>query len=260
MSQVVFFVVASSIWIAGHVYVGQRLIKPLAPSVRVKWGFWGVWGLLMLLAPVSLLLRRTVLPEDVGVAVNLVVFLHMGAFLMLLVASVLRDLGWGSLVGVDRVLRWVRDRAKETGAAAASEAAGAVVGVILPGEPSRRAFLQNVFNLSMVGTVGTLTGIGVHEAHKKVGLNRVDVPIRGLPAPLEGFTIVQISDTHIGPSLKGDFLQEVVETIGGVDADLIAVTGDLIDGYVPDMGHEVRALSQLRAPHGVYFVTGNHEH
>src|SRR3989449_4314942 len=88
----------------------------------------------------------------------------------------------------------------------------------------------------------------------------VDVPITGLPSDLEGFRIAQLSDLHVGPTLKRDFVERVVNTTNGLHPDLIALTGDVADGFPPALRDEVAPLAGLVAPHGKYFVTGNHEY
>jgi predicted MPP superfamily phosphohydrolase len=89
---------------------------------------------------------------------------------------------------------------------------------------------------------------------------RVAVPIEGLPADLHGFRIVQLSDLHIGPTLRRAFVERVVQTANGLQPHLVALTGDVADGYVPSLRHHVAPLAELGAPHGKFFVTGNHEY
>lgn len=74
------------------------------------------------------------------------------------------------------------------------------------------------------------------------------------------FSIVQLTDTHIGPLLKKEWLQQVVDTTNSVSPDLIVLTGDYIDGTVEALAEEVTPFAELRAKHGVYGVTGNHEY
>ena len=80
-----------------------------------------------------------------------------------------------------------------------------------------------------------------------------------LPAALEGMRIVQVSDLHIGPQTSRRFLARVRASIDASGADLIAVTGDLVDDYAPDSAHYASALGDLYAPLGVYVVPGNHD-
>jgi hypothetical protein len=89
---------------------------------------------------------------------------------------------------------------------------------------------------------------------------RVDIPISGLPAGLHGFSITQISDVHVGPTIRREFVERLVRRVNALGADLIAVTGDLVDGSVRQLASHTAPLSGLSARHGTYFVTGNHEY
>ncbi len=90
----------------------------------------------------------------------------------------------------------------------------------------------------------------------------VDVPVSlpRLPRPLDGFTIAQISDVHVGPTVSRAFLAEVVRRVNELAPDLVAITGDLVDGPVGVFGKRVEPLAELRSTHGTFFVTGNHEY
>ena len=105
-----------------------------------------------------------------------------------------------------------------------------------------------------------ITLIGLWNARRTAAVVVVEVPIRDLPAALHGFSIAQISDIHIGPTIKRGYLQAIVNAVNKLDADMVAVTGDLVDGSVADLGHHVAPLAALRSRHGTYFVTGNHEY
>ncbi len=91
-------------------------------------------------------------------------------------------------------------------------------------------------------------------------LVEVDIPVTHLPPALHGFSIAQISDLHVGPTIKRGFVERIVARVNELNADLIAVTGDLIDGSVLDLSRHTAPLAGLAARHGVYFVTGNHEY
>ncbi len=102
--------------------------------------------------------------------------------------------------------------------------------------------------------------LGLFSARRTASVREVEVPIDGLPAALHGFTIVQISDLHVGPTVKGPYVRAIVDRINTLDADAVAITGDLVDGRVQDLAHDVACLADLRSRHGSYFVTGNHEY
>jgi len=91
-------------------------------------------------------------------------------------------------------------------------------------------------------------------------LVEVNIPIANLPRALHGFSIAQISDLHVGPTIKRGFVERIVARVNRLQADMVAITGDLVDGSVRDLGSHTAPLSDLTARHGVFFVTGNHEY
>ena len=101
---------------------------------------------------------------------------------------------------------------------------------------------------------------GIFSARRTAQVKRVDVPIEGLPAALQGFTIAQITDIHVGPTVKRPYLQAIVDSVNALQADAVAITGDLVDGRVRDLHEDVKPLGELRSRHGTFFVTGNHEY
>lgn len=104
------------------------------------------------------------------------------------------------------------------------------------------------------GAWGTWQAVRVPEVHT------VDVSLPELPAELEGFTLVQLSDLHIGPVQKKDWLSEVVRKTNALSPDVVVITGDMIDGLPEALHREMTPLSEIRARFGVFGVTGNHEY
>ncbi|RZA16845.1 MAG: metallophosphoesterase, partial [Lysobacteraceae bacterium] len=102
--------------------------------------------------------------------------------------------------------------------------------------------------------------IGFWNARRTAAVVTVDVPVAQLPAALEGFTIAQLSDIHVGPTIRRRYLDAIVERVNGLDADVVAITGDLVDGSVAELADHVAPLARLRSRHGTFFVTGNHEY
>ena len=108
-------------------------------------------------------------------------------------------------------------------------------------------------------TIGT-TIIGIRQAIVGPRVRKVEVPLNNLPAGFDGFKIVQISDLHVGPTIGHDYTQNVVNLANDLKPDLVALTGDFVDGTVADLIGDLAPISQLRATHGSFFVTGNHEY
>jgi uncharacterized protein len=105
-----------------------------------------------------------------------------------------------------------------------------------------------------------MTVLGFWNARRTAAVVRVDVPVANLPAALQGFTMAQISDIHVGPTIKTLYLQRIVDRVNSLGAHLIAITGDLVDGSVNELGQHIAPLAQLQSQHGTFFVTGNHEY
>jgi predicted MPP superfamily phosphohydrolase len=104
------------------------------------------------------------------------------------------------------------------------------------------------------------TLLGLYNARRPPRVKIVDVPLKDLPAALHGFKIAQISDMHIGPTIKRPAMKYVVSTINRLEVDVVAITGDLVDGNVYELSRHVAPLAGLRSRHGTFFVTGNHEY
>src|SRR6187455_330277 len=148
------------------------------------------------------------------------------------------------------------------GGAGRGAAALAWIGLVCMG------LFSSLFVLTAVRDAGLLVAIaaalvtlwGFANARRVARVVRVDVPIAGLPAALDGFAIAQISDVHVGPTIKRPYVEAIVDAVNRLEVDLVAITGDLVDGSVRDLAEHVAPLAGLRAKDGVFFVTGNHEY
>ena len=213
-----------AIWLSAllHLYIGWRI----APELPTPWLGWAFVALLLataILIPLAFFGRRSrdrVRADRYSWAG----MLALGLFSTLLPLTLLRDalllLAWP--LGVDALARW---------------SAGAVPLLALA-----------------IATVGFVN------ARRTARVREVEVPLPGLPAALHGFTIAQISDVHVGPTIKGPYVQRIVDAVNALQADAVAVTGDLVDGRVQDLAVHVAPLAALRSRHGTFFVTGNHEY
>ena len=90
-------------------------------------------------------------------------------------------------------------------------------------------------------------------------LRQMKIPVRGLAADMQGFTIVQLSDLHLGNLMTVKQLRHIVERVNALKPDLICVTGDVLDGDICREQGFCEILNDLRARHGVAAVSGNHE-
>ncbi len=93
-----------------------------------------------------------------------------------------------------------------------------------------------------------------------MALKEVGVRLKRLPRALQGTTIVQLTDVHVGPTIRRGFVEEIVARTNALAPDLVVITGDLVDGSVEELREHVAPLANLRARYGVFFVTGNHEY
>ena len=91
-------------------------------------------------------------------------------------------------------------------------------------------------------------------------VREVELGFRDLPASLDGYRIVQVSDLHCSSAARGWRTRAVVDLVNGLDADLICLTGDYVDGKVACLAEDLAPLKDLRARDGVYCIRGNHEY
>lgn len=102
--------------------------------------------------------------------------------------------------------------------------------------------------------------IGVHQAMRIPPLKDIQVGIRGLPRQFDGYTILQLTDLHISRLFPASWARTVVERSNKLGVDLIAITGDLIDGTLDARRADIEPLRNLKATEGVYVISGNHEY
>jgi predicted MPP superfamily phosphohydrolase len=204
-----------------HLYIAARLVPAL------PWAA-GIALAVLLLASAALvpagLIARRVIRGRASDRLTWAGMLCLGLFSSLLVLSVLRDL--------------------------------LLLALALAGGPDlREASAAAVALLALA-----FSAIGYFNARRPARVKRVPIPLAGLAPGLAGFCIVQISDIHVGPTIKQAYLQAIVDRVNALEPDLVAITGDLVDGSVAELRGHVAPLAQLRSRHGSFFVTGNHEY
>ncbi|GGC11035.1 ser/threonine protein phosphatase [Marinobacterium zhoushanense] len=207
-----------------HAYIGWRLCSGLqletTAILLVGLGLMTSWALM----PLSIFVRG--IPRQWADLIAWAGYLIMGLFSSLLILTLARDLVLGGL---------------------------ALFSVLTP-------WLSYGSALAVAGLALLVTAIGLINARRLAQVIHVDIPLKALPPELEGFTIAQLSDIHVGPTIKQSYLQAIVERVNALDPDLIAITGDVVDGSVEHLSTHTEPLANLQARHGVYLVTGNHEY
>jgi predicted MPP superfamily phosphohydrolase len=136
---------------------------------------------------------------------------------------------------------------------------GGVSGLALAGVGAGAA-LAGALPAAVAGASLLIAGLGFGQAMAGPRVERIFLPVEGLPPDLKGLRIAQISDLHVGPTIRAEAVQKVVDRVLALKPDLIAITGDLADGTPERLARHVAPLARLKAPLGVYYVTGNHEY
>lgn len=109
-------------------------------------------------------------------------------------------------------------------------------------------------------TAAGVTGYGVKNALGPPQLDRFQFPLAKLPRAMDGTRLAVVSDIHLGPLTSANHAGRIVQLINSVDADIVCIVGDLVDGSVAELGRFAAPLADIRSRRGAYFVTGNHEY
>ena len=219
-----FVLVASTILLAGYAYLAWRVASSGAARVVLAVPFVMVW-----VVPLVYWFGDRERRSAVDEIVQALSYVCMGCLSFLFVLSVGRDALLLASAALPP-LSGAHDRLRDDG-----------VGWVLAGSLAALA----------VGALAALRG--PHVRH-------VDVPLEGLDSELEGFRIVQISDLHVGPTMRGAYVRRVVAMTRKLAPDLIALTGDIVDGPVPRLAHHVAPLADLAAGGRAFLVLGNHDY
>lgn len=130
----------------------------------------------------------------------------------------------------------------------------------IPIDAGRELIFARVFGSAAVISAGVLAVVGVRTAVAEPSVSEMEIPLARLPRELDGYTIVQISDVHLGRTIGRAFAERTVRIANALGADLISITGDLVDGSIDQLRDVVAPFGELSARHGVWLVTGNHEY
>jgi predicted MPP superfamily phosphohydrolase len=220
--QLLFVTVFTSVLALVNFYVYRRFFRRLSPFFR-KAG-----ALIMLVIMIGEILfavdRMYGLMPD-SIAVYLLLGAFIGSTFMLFVVAVIYDL----VVSVSRKV---------------------------PFDQERRRVIKVMFDTAVLIAAASYLWRGITEGTKLPEVK--DVIVRVKDFPFNGFTIVQLTDVHIGRTIKKDFLAQIVARTNALNPDMVVITGDLFDLPPDEIIDDLQPLKELQAP--TYFITGNHEY
>lgn len=126
----------------------------------------------------------------------------------------------------------------------------------VPFDQERRKVIKVIFDATMIVAAMSYLLRGLSQGIRPPVVNNVSVKIKDFPE--DGFTLVQLTDVHVGRTIKRDFVEDLVNRTNELKPDLVVITGDLVDLPVERIKNDLGPLSGIKAP--CYFVLGNHEY
>jgi predicted MPP superfamily phosphohydrolase len=294
----VFFAIALAVLFAIHWYLWKRLVRDPLPPGRVRTAGGIVMVLLAILVPATLIGTRTGYVTWLGWPGYLWIALMFYLLVILAVLEIPRlivSLVWrrGRLAETGLEVSAARSTAipatgtpEDTGKPSTETADGpsATGGSGADSTPTdragadstsadragtgdegrtgieRRLLLARGAAIFAGLTAAGITGYGVRTALGGPRLDRVQIPLAKLPRAMDGTRLAVVSDIHLGPLTGPNHARRIVDLINSVDADVVCIVGDLVDGTVAELGRFAAPLADIRARQGAYFVTGNHEY
>lgn len=216
-----------------HYYLWVRLVRDVGLPPGAKRALtWLLWGLAASV-PAAMLMTRALARQWSEIWVRFA-YVWMGTMFLLLVAVAAFD---------------------------AMRGAALLFGKLTAPEPDldRRQTLSR-----LVGLMAAVVGVGASAWALREGgrlrVKRVEISLARLPATMNGTSIVQLTDVHIGPTIGREFIEQMVRMVNDLAPDVVAITGDLVDGSVQALAEHAAPLAGLQSKYGTFFVTGNHEY
>jgi uncharacterized protein len=232
----IFFAVFLGVIGGGHFFLYRRLVRAVTDDARLrragKWLIAGLFLSLVVAGPAGWLLRNRL-----SEAINAVAWTWLGVAFYLGLTTAL--LGLSTFIGAQASRRSAEPPEVDA---------------------SRRRFLARAAAGGAAAATAGVAGYGLFRAYAPAEVTELAVKLPKLPRALDGFTIAQVTDIHVGPTIGRHFLEDMVARVNALKPDLIAITGDLVDGSLKNLGPAVAPLRNLQASRGVAFITGNHEY
>ncbi len=243
-----FFLVALSVVTFVYVYTGLRIVIP----ARLSAGWNTAVMLLMLvfltLPFISIFLRMNGHQNYTIYVLTWISYLSLGFITLVFLFLVVRDIALYTALFIGKIVSIIKNFDN---------------GVPLRGgilNPERRQALVHALNIGILGLTGLMTGWGVFRALTGPSIVNIPLPFSNLPDEFDGFRIVQISDIHVGSTIRLPYIRKIAEMVKNIECDVIVLTGDMADGRVSQLREDAAPLGEITAPLGKYFVTGNHEY
>jgi uncharacterized protein len=248
VGMIMFFIVAILILGLLFGYIGWRLISSAHLAFPLSLISWSALSILYILTFLPFFIRFYNFNTSFEQILAWVGYSIMGFMSLVFLFLLIKDFGWMLTTGSQKIYQYANTKISNAET------------VQKPFDAERRKFIIQSINLGIIGVSLATTGYGFYEARRKAAIVEVDILLKNLPDNFHGFRIVQFSDLHVGPTIRNGFVQTVVNQINELEADMIAFTGDLVDGTVENLKNDVAPLQELNAPFGKYFITGNHEY
>jgi uncharacterized protein len=251
----IFLSVVVALVVMIHLYLWLRLVSNTGTTRR-----WRVTGAVAL-SVAAVLMVVVVLAEPVGFWVDGPLawagFLWLGLMFYLLITLLALEVP----VLLTRLLQRARARRRKR-PAAAGQPDGEPAGAESKGgaDLSRRLLLRRGAAIAAGLAAAGIGGIGVARAYRVPVVRRVEVPLARLDRRADGLRIAVVADLHVGPLYGSTHVERVVDIVNGLDADLVAVVGDMVSSDVGSVRESAVPLRHLRSRYGSFFVTGNHEY
>jgi len=229
---IIFFAIVLSVYFLSNFYIYKRGVKSLALSGKKRW----IFRILFLLVVLSYPLGRVFEGLNRGGFINYPLILAgsiwMGMMLYLILFILLIDLLrlLNRLFGIFPAFI-TKDRKLS----------------------SKKAFYTVVTATLVITAYGM-----INAGNPKIF--EVDVELKKLNHEKNPFIITQVSDVHFGKLISHESLYKIADEVNSTDADIIVITGDLVDDGSADLDELVKPLSMMNAKHGKYFITGNHDY
>ena len=232
-----FFIVALTVFLLMHGYVGWRIIPTFNLSPISSFVAYAITFFLGFLPLLPIILRINGYESKLIDKISLIGYTSLGFFTLSFTFLLAKDILFQLVSFINNIFNDQQ-----------------IV------DESKRDFIKKSVSIGIIGLTGSATAYGFYKARKGPHVIKENIFLKNLPSEFENYKIAQISDLHVGPTIKRPYVEKVFDTIANVNPDMLAVTGDLVDGSVENLRSDLEPFKDMIARDGTFFVTGNHEY